>query len=72
MQVAIPLDKMTTSEKLRVIEDVWDNLCHSKEEIPTPAWHADVLRFREQQIRNGEQDFLELDKAKRILKDRLA
>jgi Putative addiction module component len=72
MQVAIPLDKMTTLEKLRVIEDVWDDLCHSKEAIPSPAWHADVLRFREQQIRNGESTFLELNEAKRVLRERLA
>jgi len=72
MQVTIPLDRMTTLEKLRVIEDVWDDLCHSKEDIPSPAWHADVLRFREQQIRNGESTFLELNEAKRVLRERLA
>ena len=72
MQVTIPLDRMTTLEKLRVIEDVWDDLCHSKEEIPSPAWHADVLRFREHQVRNGETTFLELNEAKRVLRERLA
>ena len=72
MQVTIPLDRMTTLEKLRVIEDVWDDLCHSKEDIPSPAWHADVLQFREQQIRNGESKFLELNEAKRVLRERLA
>jgi hypothetical protein len=72
MQVAIPLDRMTTLEKLRVIEDVWDDLCHSKEEIPSPAWHADVLRLREQQIHKGDAKFLELSEAKRLLRERLA
>ena len=72
MQVTLPLDRMTTLEKLRVIEDVWDDLCHSKAEIPSPAWHADVLRFREEQIRRGEATFLELNEAKRVLRERLA
>jgi hypothetical protein len=72
MQIALPLDRMTTLEKLSVIEEVWDNLCHSKGDIPSPAWHADVLRFREQQIRNGESTFLELNEAKRVLRERLA
>jgi len=72
MQVAIPLDRMTTLEKLRVIEDVWDDLCHSKADIPSPAWHADVLRIREQQIHNGDTNFLELSEAKRVLQERLA
>jgi hypothetical protein len=55
-----------------VIEDVWDDLCHSKADIPSPAWHADVLRIREQQIHNGDTKFLELSEAKRVLQERLA
>jgi len=72
MQVCLPLDKMTTLEKLCMIEDIWDNLCHDKADVPSPAWHADVLRLREQQICNGDAKFLDLDEAKRILRDRLA
>ena len=72
MQVTLPLDRMTTLEKLRVIEEVWDDLCHSKEDIPSPAWHADVLRLRDQQVQNGEAKFLELNEAKRVLRERLA
>lgn len=70
--MALPLDRMTTLEKLRVIEEVWDDLCHSKEGIPSPAWHVDVLRLRELQIQNGEATFLELNEAKRVLRERLA
>ena len=72
MRVALPLDKMTTSDKLRVIEDVWDDLCRSNADIPSPAWHADILSTRERQIRNGNAEFLELDEAKKRLRNRLA
>ena len=72
MQVSIPLDRMTTLEKLRAIEDIWDDLCRSKADIPSPAWHADVLRVREQQIGKGESEFLDLAEAKRVLRERLA
>jgi hypothetical protein len=71
MQVALPLDRMTTLEKLRVIEEVWDDLCRSKEDIPSPAWHEDVLRFREKQVQYGESKFLDLKDAKRALQERL-
>ena len=71
MQVTLPLDRMTTLEKLRVIEEVWDDLCRSKEDIPSPSWHADVLRLREEQVRSGESTFLELNEAKRVLRERL-
>lgn len=72
MQVALPLEEMTTKEKLRVIEDVWDNLCHSNAEIPSPEWHGDVLRKREEMVQNGAAKFLDLDEAKRRLKERLS
>ena len=71
MQVTLPLDRMTTLEKLRVIEEVWDDLCRSKEDIPSPSWHADVLRLREEQVRSGESTFGELNEAKRVLRERL-
>jgi hypothetical protein len=72
MQATIPLEKMTTIEKFRVIEDVWESICHSNEDIPSPKWHADILRSRKKQVCNGELGFLELNEAKRVLRDRLA
>lgn len=72
MQVALPLEEMTTKEKLRVIEDIWDNLCHSNADIPSPSWHGDVLRGREEMIQNGTATFLDLNEAKRRLNDRLS
>lgn len=70
MQLA--LEKMTTTEKLRLIEDVWDNLCHSGEELPVPAWHCDELQKREKMIQTGAAKFLDLDEAKHRLKLRLS
>jgi len=43
MDISIPLHKMTIMEKLRVIEEIWENLLRDSENIPSPAWHADVL-----------------------------
>lgn len=70
MQLA--LEKMTTTEKLRLIEDVWDDLCHSGEELPIPAWHCDELQRREKMIQTGGAAFLDLDEARRRLKHRLS
>jgi hypothetical protein len=44
---------MTISDKLRALEDIWDDLQRTPEEIPSPAWHADVLRARKRRIREG-------------------
>ncbi|MCX7011897.1 MAG: addiction module protein [Candidatus Sumerlaeota bacterium] len=71
MDVTLPLDKMTTSEKLRALEQIWDDLCRGAEEIPSPAWHADVLRAREKRVKKGESRFVDWDDAKRSIRDRV-
>ena len=71
MQVTIPLDKMNVSEKLRALEDIWDDLCQTEEVIPSPEWHEDVLCAREQRIQAGEAKFVELDGAKQRVGDQI-
>ncbi len=64
MQAVIPLNKMSTADKLRVVEDIWDDLCHTPADVPSPAWHNDILQAREERIRNGESVFIDWDEAK--------
>lgn len=71
MQVTIPLDRMSVPEKLRVLEDVWEDLCHTEDNIPSPEWHRDVLQAREQRIQAGKASFIELEEAKRRIWDRI-
>ena len=60
----LPLDKMTISEKLAEMERLWDDLCRNGEDIPSPAWHGDVLAEREKQISEGKMTFIDLEEAK--------
>ncbi|MCX6348242.1 MAG: addiction module protein [Candidatus Aureabacteria bacterium] len=71
MQVTIPLDTMSVPEKLRAMEDIWDDLCQTEEVIPSPEWHRDVLEAREQRIQAGEAKFVGLDEAKRRVRDQI-
>jgi hypothetical protein len=64
MQVTIPLDKMTIADKLRVMEDIWEDLARTPEEVPSPTWHADVLRAREERVREGTAHFGDWNDAK--------
>jgi hypothetical protein len=70
MQLAIPLRKMTIAEKLRAIEEIWADLQQSAEEIPSPVWHADVLRAREDRVREGTSHFGDWSDARRRIRDR--
>ncbi|MBI4763816.1 MAG: addiction module protein [Deltaproteobacteria bacterium] len=66
----IQLDKMTISDKLRALEDIRDDLQRTPEEIPSPAWPADVLRARRRPIREGKSQFNDWLEAKHRVRER--
>jgi hypothetical protein len=68
MQPVIPLDQMTTKEKLLAMEEIWESLCQSPESVPSPDWHADVLADREAKIRAGEAKFRDWDEVRKELR----
>ncbi len=70
MEVEIPLDKMTTLDKLRALQRIWDDLQRKPEDIPSPSWHGDVLQAREERIKEGSSKFLDWSEAKRKIRDR--
>ena len=64
MELLLPLDQMTTPDKLRALEQIWEDLCRSPESSPCPSWHADVLEAREKRIREGSSHFTDWSEAK--------
>ena len=71
MQIAILLERMSTTEKLQAIEDIWSDLARVSENVPSPAWHADVLRAREERIANGTSRFLNISEAKQAVREQI-
>ena len=71
MEIALPLDQMTTAEKLGVMEAIWADLSRNEREIESPVWHQQVLSEREARVRSGEERFMDWDTAKEQLRDRL-
>lgn len=63
----VEIEKMTTPERLRAMEALWDALCHEKSEPESPKWHGDVLAKRRQKIDSGEATFISIEEAKRRL-----
>jgi hypothetical protein len=58
---ALPLNEMTTADKLAMMELLWDDLSKTADNIPTPAWHGQVLVERQREIDEGKGEFLSLD-----------
>jgi len=68
----INLEGMTTEEKLRAMEELWDDLCRNAPDFSSPSWHGDVLKEREQRIKEGKDKFVDWDEAKRDIRDSVA
>jgi Putative addiction module component len=67
--MALNLGEMTTQEKLKAMEMLWDDICRSAPDFSSPSWHEDVLKEREQRIREGKDKFLDWDQAKKDILD---
>lgn len=65
----LPLEHMTTEEKLEVMEAIWRDLARAPQSLPSPSWHADVLNAREARIREGKAQFVDWEDAKKSLLD---
>lgn len=70
MAETIPLDRMSTADKLRALEAIWDDLSLHAENVPVPAWHGDVLKAREKRIEEGTATFKPWPEVKQRLLDR--
>lgn len=65
----LPLSEMSHAAKLRVMEELWDDLCHSAGGVPSPAWHGEVLKARAERVAKGEAEFHEwADVKQRLLR----
>jgi hypothetical protein len=61
------IDRMSTAERLQVMEQLWTALSRSDEEVPSPLWHGEVLADRKTSAQRGDARFLTLEQ----LRDRL-
>jgi hypothetical protein len=68
MNVTLPLESMTTAEKLDVMEAIWADLSRDEERVESPAWHAQVLREREAAVSDGRESPTDWEAAKKRLR----
>lgn len=69
MDISLPLDKMTSLDKIAVMEKLWDDLCRVPKGIPSPKWHEEVLVARQKGVKEGKAKFIPFDQAKERIRD---
>ena len=70
MSTQLQIDQMTVAEKLRIMEELWDDLRARAEGVPMPQWHNDLLDERERLIETGEAQFGDWDAARKRITER--
>jgi hypothetical protein len=70
MSTQLQIDQMTVAEKLRIMEELWDDLRARAEGVPMPQWHSDLLDERERLIETGEAQFDDWDAARKRITER--
>jgi len=68
MNTVLDIGKLSHTEKLRAMEELWDDLSRFQDEYPSPAWHGDVLLAREEALKAGRDEFVPWEEAKAILR----
>ena len=59
------IKKMSTSERLQVMEVLWDSFRYEHESVETPEWHENILQVRREKIASGTATFISLSELKK-------
>ncbi len=69
MSIDLPLESMTTPQKLEAMEALWASLCKNPSEVESPAWHAAILADRKRRIESGEAVVSDWELAKKRIRE---
>lgn len=58
------IKKMSTVERLKAMEALWDSLLYENEEIESPEWHEKIIEERKAKIKSGKAKFISLSELK--------
>jgi hypothetical protein len=67
--MSINLHKMTIEEKIKTMELLWDDICRNVPDFASPPWHGEILKDREEKIKQGKEEYIDWEKAKKDVWD---
>ena len=70
MQNTIEIKNLTKEEKLRVMEDIWEDLSIDEGQIESPEWHNAVLNETNHRFSSGQERSIDWHDAKKELRKR--
>ncbi len=71
MATLLPIQKLTKTEKLRAMEELWTDLTRDEDGFASPAWHGEALRQTEKEFAAGKVKFIPWEVAKKAIRKRV-
>lgn len=54
-QIKSEIDQLNLTEKLILVEDIWDSIAASNKVLPMPLWQKEVLNERYKAYKKGDE-----------------
>jgi putative addiction module component (TIGR02574 family) len=70
-KVALPLSRLSFSQKLDLMETLWADLARDEKKLESPAWHGAVLKERAEAYAAGKLAVSDWEQAKKRIKKNL-
>lgn len=67
----IAIERLTTAEKIGLMELLWDDISKEPRNVEVPEWHLKVLEDRERALANGEDEFIDFEVAMKEIRERI-
>ncbi len=70
MRSTINIKNLSREEKLKVMEDIWEDLSRDEKEVESPNWHQEALKETEHRLNSGQEKIVDWKVAKEELRKR--
>ena len=61
MPATLDLKQMSRPEKVRLMEEIWQDLSADELEVESPSWHGEIIAERIAKVEEGKATFLSLE-----------
>ena len=58
------IKSLPIEQRMLLMEQIWDTLCHENEDIKSPSWHEEIINDRMQLVNSGKAKFISIQELK--------
>ncbi|MBN1553051.1 addiction module protein [bacterium] len=66
--MSLDISSMTSNEKIKAMELLWDDICRNVSSIESPPWHKTILEKREKMVLDGKGHFRDWGERKKAIR----